>query len=110
MRDELLAEVYAWAGQSGLGVVGYGFLRLHVIDMQGDMDIEVGLVTRERSDYQGRVCSGVLLAGRYATLTYRGVRTGANRALIEWARAKQLDFDRCDVPAGDRFACLTRST
>ena len=105
VRDELLAEVHAWAGQSTLDIVGYGFLRLHVIDMQGDMDIEVGLITRQRRDVAGRVCSGVLPAGRYATLAYQGAGTGANRALIEWARAKGLAFDRWDVAEGDRFAC-----
>jgi effector-binding domain-containing protein len=105
VRDELLAEVHDWAGRSALEVEGYGFLRLHVIDMQGDMDIEVGLVTRQRSDVEGRVCSGVLPAGRYATLAYRGVGTGANRALLEWAAAQGLAFDRWDVPEGDRFAC-----
>ena len=105
VRDELLAEVYDWVGRSALDVEGYGFLRLHVIDMQGDMDIEVGLITRQRSDVDGRVSSGVLPAGRYATLAYRGAGTGANRALLEWARAQGLDLDRWDTPAGDRFAC-----
>ena len=42
---------------------------LHVIDMQGEMDIEVDLVTPQRSDFEGRVCSGVLPAGLYTTLT-----------------------------------------
>ena len=105
VRDELLAEVYDWARESAVDVEGFGFLRLNVIDMQGDMDIEVGLVTRRPGDVEGRVRSGVLPAGRYATLVYRGVGTGANRALIEWARATGLDFDRWDVPEGDRFAC-----
>ena len=105
VRDALLAEVSDRARESALDVEGYGFLRLHVIDMQGDMDIEVGLVTRQQSDVEGRVRSGVLPAGRYATLVYRGVGTGANRALIEWAHATGLAFDRWDVPEGDRFAC-----
>ena len=105
VRDELLAQVQDWVARSALEVEGYGFLRLNVIDMQGDMDIEVGLVTRERTDVEGRVRSGVLPAGRYATLAYRGVGTGANRALIEWAAAEGIAFDRWDVPEGDCFAC-----
>ena len=44
-------------------------------------------------------------AGRYATLAYRGVGTGANRALIEWSATNGLELDRRDVPEGDRFAC-----
>ena len=105
VRDDLLAEVWGWAGESDLDVAGYGFLRLHVIDMRGDMDIEVGLVTRDRSQGAGRICAGVMPAGRYATLAYRGVGTGANRALIEWSAANGLELDRRDVPEGDRFAC-----
>ena len=105
VRDELLAEVLAWSAQSGLDVVGHGFMRLNVVDMHGDMDIEVGLVTPQRTDDSSRVRSGVLPAGRYATLVYRGVGTAANRALIEWAGANDLEIDREETPAGDRFAC-----
>ena len=39
------------------------------------------------------------------TLAYKGVGTGANRALIEWAAASDFEFDRRDVPKGDSFAC-----
>jgi hypothetical protein len=105
MRDSLLDEVNGWAARSGLDVAGFGFLRLHVVDMHGDMDIEVGLMTPERSESEGRVGCGLLPAGRYATLRYRGVGTAANRALIEWSRAQGLAFDRWDEPEGDRFAC-----
>ncbi len=109
VRDRLLAEVDAWARKSEVAVVGYGFLRLHVVDMQGDMDIEVGLVTRERSQIKGRVGAGVLPAGRYATLSYRGAGTGANRALLDWVRDQELRLDRHNVPAGDCFACRCES-
>ncbi len=105
VRDELLSEVRAWTDQTELDIVDFGFLRLRVIDMRGDMDIEVGVVTRQRSDYSGRVSSGVFPAGRYATLTYRGVGTGANRALNEWVRESGVALDRWDVPTGDHFAC-----
>jgi effector-binding domain-containing protein len=104
-RDELLAEVTDWASRSGVDATGYGFLRLHVVDMRGDMDIEVGLVTKRPTGFEGRICSGVFPAGRYATLAYRGVGTGANRALFQWAAAQQLDVDYRRVPAGDAFAC-----
>jgi hypothetical protein len=103
--NELLSELRGRVEQLGLSVQGHGFLRLHVIDMAGLMDVEVGLLTPERAEYEGRLCSGVLAAGRYATLTYKGVGTGANRALLEWARSRELFFDRWDVPEGDRFAC-----
>ncbi len=105
VRDELLSELQAWTRQSAIDAVGFGLLRLHVIDMQGDMDIEVGLVTSVHGGHVGRVCSSILPAGRYATLRYRGAGTEANRALNEWARAKGFELDHWNVPAGDRFAC-----
>ena len=105
VRDDLLAEVSAWVEQAGIDVLGYGFLRLHVVDMGGDMDVEVGLVTPSPTAFEGRVRSGALPAGRYATLTYRGVGTGANKALLEWARDNGLALDRRETPAGDRFGC-----
>ena len=103
--DKLFAELSAWVEQSGVETLGHGFVRLHVIDMSGPMDLEVGLVTPRPTDFTGRVAAGVLLPGRYATLTHRNHALRANRALIDWARDNKLEFDRCDVPEGDRFAC-----
>ena len=105
VRDELLAELGSWVAQSGVVVVGYGFLRLHTVDMSGSMEIEVGLVTPEARRGADLVRSGSLPAGRCATLTYVDHAMRANRALMEWARANAVTFDRWDVPEGDRFAC-----
>ncbi len=103
--DKLFAELSAWVEQSGVETVGHGFLRLHVIDMSGPMDLEVGLVTPLATGFTGRVRAGALLPGRYATLTHKNHALRANRALIEWARDHELEFDRHEVPEGDRFAC-----
>ena len=40
--DKLFAELYAWVEQSGVETLGHGLVRLHVIDMSGPMDLEVG--------------------------------------------------------------------
>jgi effector-binding domain-containing protein len=106
VRDELLQELREWIEESDTETIGHGFLRLHVIDMDGPMDIEVGVVTREPSDHEGRVSSGVLPAGRYATLRYTGASgRRPNGAVIDWAHDNGLEFDRRDVPEGDLFAC-----
>lgn len=105
VRDKLLDEVMDFAETSELAVVEYGFLRLLVVDMQGDMEIEVGVKTRKRTDFAGRIESGVLPAGNYATLSYRGVGTAANRAIQEWTAAEGLALDKSESPAGDRFGC-----
>jgi effector-binding domain-containing protein len=80
VRDELLREVRAWIEESGAEPIGHGFLRLHVIDMQGPMDIEAGYFTRHLYRGGGRIKPGSMPAGRYATLTYRDHSLRANRA------------------------------
>jgi hypothetical protein len=67
VRDRLMAELY---DRLGAGATGNTFLRLHVIDMAGPMDIEVGVLTGAAGDGGDRVHAGVLPGGRYATLTY----------------------------------------
>src|SRR5262245_51723998 len=70
-RNELLDELTAWLAGQGAEDVGPFFLRLHVIDMNGPMDIEVGVVTPGPRVGDGRVQHSTFPAGRYATLTYR---------------------------------------
>ena len=59
----------------------------------------------ERLAGDGRVRPAVLPAGSYVTLTYRNHALRANRALLEWAGENKAVLDRCDVAAGDAFAC-----
>jgi effector-binding domain-containing protein len=103
--DDLLRELRAWVAKSDAEPVGYGFLRLYVVDMQGPMDIEVGIITHTTYAGDGRVEPGVLPAGRYVTLTYRNHGVRANGALIDWAHDNGVAFDRRQVPEGDAFAC-----
>jgi effector-binding domain-containing protein len=99
VRDELMKELYGY----DLGP-GRTFFRLHVVDMAGPMDIEVGVVT-DRPVATGRVHPGVLPAGRYATMTYVGHGRRANGTLIDWIRERDLTMDVAEDPAGDRFGC-----
>ncbi len=105
-RDRLLAEAHAGITEAGIETVGYGFLRLHVIDMYGPMDLEAGYFTAGpvHSDHP-RLRSGSMEAGRYATMKYRDHARRANQALQDWARDNGLDLDRRTVPDGDEFAC-----
>ena len=45
VRDQLLEEARVGVKEAGIETVGYGFLRLNVIDMGGPMDLEAGLFT-----------------------------------------------------------------
>ncbi|MFC9691282.1 GyrI-like domain-containing protein [Kribbella sp. NPDC056951] len=105
VRNELIDELDTWLRARGIDDTGLFFLRLHVIDMSGPMDLEVGVVTPGPTDGDERVRPAVLPAGRYATLTYRNHSLRANRALIDWAAEQGIAFDRHDVAEGDLFAC-----
>jgi effector-binding domain-containing protein len=104
VRDELMASLYTWFEAAGL-TAGTVYFRLHVIDMDGPMDIEVGILTGEPRKGDDRVRPAVLPAGRYATLVYVNHGRRANKTLLDWAAAEGLALDRSADPAGDRFGC-----
>jgi effector-binding domain-containing protein len=104
VRDELMKELYA--GLAAQNVThGLTFFRLHVVDMDGTMDVEVGVLTDGPADSSGRITPGVLPAGRYAAMTYVGHGRRANGTLIDWIRAHDLPMDVTEDPRGDAFAC-----
>lgn len=105
VRDELLAELYAWLASHDIDPTGPFFRRLHVIDMQGPRDLEVGVFTTTALECDDRVQPGVLPTGGYATLSYADHAVPANKALIEWACDNGVAFERWDAPGGDAFAC-----
>ena len=93
----------AWMEEHKVKPSGPPFLRYHVIDMRGFMDIEFCFPVRKVLPDDGQVKAGVLPAGRYASLIYSGGGISGNRALIEWVRAQGLEFDRWDTEQGDNF-------
>ena len=104
VRDGLMREIRSWLDDHHVDA-GPLFMRLHVVDMAGDMDLEVGAIADFTPPRDSRVRSGELPAGRYATLTYVDHAIRANRHLIEWAKDAGLAFDQHATPAGDAFAC-----
>jgi hypothetical protein len=104
-RDILLREIDGWLRERDVTDAGPFFLRFHVIDMAGDMDIEVGAFTSGALPGDERVRPGIRPAGQYATLTYRDHAVRANRMLLDWARDSGVALDRHGVPEGDSFGC-----
>ncbi|MCY1140916.1 GyrI-like domain-containing protein [Actinoplanes sp. Pm04-4] len=104
VRDQLMDELYTWLDARGL-TYGPTFFRLHVVAMEADMDIEVGVVLDKPVDGDTRVIRGILPAGDYAFLKYVNHGRRANGTLIDWIRAQNLPMDVVENPAGDRFAC-----
>jgi DNA gyrase inhibitor GyrI len=50
-----------------------------------------------------RVTTGVIPAGRYASLVYVGSGYTGNKALVEWAKASGIEWDAWNDPAGHAF-------
>src|SRR6201995_1908336 len=105
VRDELLAELYAWLASRAIEPAGPFFLRLHVIDMEGPMDLEVGVVTTTGLEGDDRARPGVLPAGGYATLTYADHARRANKALMGGPRNKGVALVGGDKPSGAASPC-----
>jgi len=92
-----------WVDENKVKTVGAPFLRYHVIDMHGFMDLSFCVPVRKALPDDGDIKVDVMPAGRYASLIYSGGGISGNRALIEWVRAQGLDFDRWDTDGGDNF-------
>jgi len=104
VRDLLMEELYLWADERAIAY-DHTFFRLHVVDMDGPMDVEVGVITDKAIPGDSRVHTGVLPAGRYATLTYINHGRRANGALRDWVQEQSLALDCTASPEGERFGC-----
>ena len=104
VRDRLMAELNAWADDRAL-TYGNTFFPLHAVDMDGPMDVEVGVVTDEAVPGDGRIRPGSLPAGRYATLTYINHGRRANGTRRDWAQEQGLTLDCATDLDGERFGC-----
>jgi effector-binding domain-containing protein len=98
-------ELINWFKERGIIPAAPPFLRYHVIDMKGEMDLEYGIPVETPLTGSGRVKAAVLPAGRYVSHIYSGGGYQGNKSLIERARAQGLPFDRWDTEKGDNFRC-----
>jgi effector-binding domain-containing protein len=101
---EFLDELFAWLGKQGVQPAGAPFMRYHVINMAGNMDVELGVPVTSAVSGDGRIAPGVIPAGRYASLVYTGVNgIKGNKALLDWAAKNNMRWDRWDDQNGDAF-------
>jgi hypothetical protein len=94
VRDRLMKPLLA---HDGLLV-----FRLNVVDMAGQMDLSVGVVTDEPVP---GTQPEVLPAGDYAMMIYVDHGRRANGTLIDWIGGQGLEMDVEKSPDGDRFGC-----
>ena len=103
--DKLFKELRQWVDVRGLADQGPYFLRYHVIDMKGLMDVEAGFVVTSQQTGDTRVKDGVLPAGRYAHLTYSRYALRGNQALSIWVKEQNLEVDQEITSKGESFGC-----
>jgi hypothetical protein len=108
-RDRLGAEMFDRLRRLGTPDAGPAFLRLHVVDMQGDMDIDVSVVGPDASPGDDRLRPGDLPAGHDATLTCRDHALQANRMLLDWVAANGITLARQAVPQGQSLHLSLRN-
>lgn len=101
-RDRLLAVLIDWMQDNGVEPDGSFYLRLHTVDMNGEMDLEVGAFTAGAGDEL--VVAGEMPGGHYVVLRYCNHSIRAHRLLFEWAEAQQIGFDTDDSDAGVSWA------
>jgi effector-binding domain-containing protein len=100
-------EVFAWLGQQGKAPVGPPFWKYNVIDMEREMEVEVGVPTEAELPASGRIIAGVLPAGRYATLHHVGHPSElmeATRVLLEWGAKQNLSWDMTESGPAQKWA------
>jgi effector-binding domain-containing protein len=103
-----LPEVFGWLGERGVPDAGPPFFKYNIIDMQRELEIEVGVPVAEVLAGDGVVRPGVLPAGRYATATHVGhpqQLVEATAALLRWAAKRGLAWDLVQTERGERWGC-----
>jgi effector-binding domain-containing protein len=99
-------EVFAWLGERGIAPAGAPFWKYDVIDMAGKLEVEAGVPVTAAVAGDGRVISGVLPAGRYATVVHVGHPSElaeATGALLDWAAGQDLTWDMSPGEDGERW-------
>ncbi len=103
-----LPEVFGWLGARGVEPAGAPFLKYNLIDMERRLEIEAGVPVAAVVEGDGQVLSGVLPAGRYATVTHVGhfdKLVDVTAALLDWAARQGLEWDMSETAGGQRWAC-----
>ncbi len=99
-------QVANWLRVRDITRVGGPFFKFNVIDMERQLEVEVGWPVATEITGHDRVLAGVLPAGRYASVVYTGHPDGlidATRDLLEWAAREGLEWDVSRTPEGDRW-------
>lgn len=100
----LTDRVFEWLAAHGIAPAGPPFWRYVVVDMETKLDLETGVAVSTPVEGDGEIRTGILPAGRYATVVHTGhpdTLVTATGDLLEWAAKHDLAFDA----NGNRWRC-----
>lgn len=104
-----LDELMTWLAQHGAQPDGPVFFRYELIDMAGELVIEVGVpVSGEVPTGEGDLVTGVLPAGSYASVLHVGHPdrlVDVTGRLLDWGADVGVQWDAHETPAGSRWGC-----
>ncbi len=102
---QLIDETLDWLNEQKISTTGVPFMRYYIIDMENNLDIEIGWPVAEPVSGNGRINARSLPAGRYGSLIYTDAREGyeGNKILIGWARDQGLAWDSWETDKGEAF-------
>ena len=103
----LNGAVFDWLARQDVAPAGPPFWKYNLIDMEGTLELEVGVATATPAIADDQVSVGELPAGRYLETTFHGHPDGLRQAtsdLLAYADAQGLTFEQADSPSGDRWA------
>jgi effector-binding domain-containing protein len=101
--DEGFPELFGWLAEHAIAPAGPPFIRFQVIDMDAELEIELGIPADVTASDGTCVRPGVLPAGRYAVLRHTGAYDGliaSNAALQRWTGEHGVALDSWDTPNG----------
>jgi effector-binding domain-containing protein len=100
------SELFGWLEEHGVAPAGAPFIRFLVIDMEGELEIELAVPVTEGVPGEGRFRADVLSAGRYGTLLHVGSYddlVASNATLQEWAEEQGIVWDSWDTDLGSAW-------
>ena len=68
----LTGQVFGWLAGRGISPAGPPFWRYVVVDMEAKLELETGVPVASQVDGDDQVRTGLLPAGRYATVVHTG--------------------------------------
>jgi effector-binding domain-containing protein len=100
----LTSRVFGWLAAHGIGPVGPPFWRYLVVDMEAELQLDTGVAIASHVEGDDQIRTGILPAGRYATVLHTGhpdTLVSATRDLLDWAAERDLEWDA----DGDKWGC-----